>query len=82
MYCLTAFKTLLWPTRSPDLSPIQHVGDRMRRRRHLPENVDDLARQFEQIWQEISQETIRVFYHAIPHRVVAFNTARGGSTPC
>ncbi|GFW32246.1 uncharacterized protein TNCV_2143261 [Trichonephila clavipes] len=31
----------------------------MRRRLHLPGNVDDLARQLEQIYQEIPHETIR-----------------------
>ncbi|GFX47733.1 transposable element Tc1 transposase [Trichonephila clavipes] len=45
----------------PDPSPIEHVWDIMGRRLHLPGNVDDLARQLEQIWQEIPQETIRVF---------------------
>ncbi|GFU31085.1 transposable element Tc1 transposase [Trichonephila clavipes] len=47
------------------------VFDLMRMRLHLPGNVDDLARQLEQIWQEISQKTIRVLYHSIPRRVAA-----------
>ncbi|GFU00387.1 uncharacterized protein TNCV_4259111 [Trichonephila clavipes] len=41
--CLAAYKTLFWPSRSPDPSRIEHVWNMMRRRLHLPENVDDLA---------------------------------------
>ncbi|GFS65977.1 transposable element Tcb1 transposase [Trichonephila clavipes] len=63
MNCLTAYQALLWPARSPDLSVIEHVWNMMGRRLHLPGNADDLARQLEQIWQEIPQEIIRVLYH-------------------
>ncbi|GFY11727.1 uncharacterized protein TNCV_1529191 [Trichonephila clavipes] len=48
------------------------------RRRLPPENVDDLARQLEQIWQEIPQETMRVLYHSMPRHVAACIRARGG----
>ncbi|GFU32080.1 transposable element Tcb1 transposase [Trichonephila clavipes] len=54
----------------PDLSPIEHVWDMMGRQLHLPRNVDDLARQLEQIWQEKPQETIRVVYHSMPRNIV------------
>ncbi|GFV62290.1 transposable element Tc1 transposase [Trichonephila clavipes] len=81
MSCLTACQTLLWPTRLQDLSLIENLWDMMGRRLHLPENVDDLARKFEQIWQEIPQETIRVLYHSMPRREAACIQARGGLTP-
>ncbi|GFX85056.1 transposable element Tc1 transposase [Trichonephila clavipes] len=42
MNCLTACQILLSPARSPDLSPIDHVWDMMRRQLHLLENNDDL----------------------------------------
>ncbi|GFW80756.1 transposable element Tc1 transposase [Trichonephila clavipes] len=58
MNCVTAYQTLSWPTRLPDSSPIKHAWDMMGRRLHQQGNVDDLARQLEQIWQEIPQETI------------------------
>ncbi|GFW74020.1 uncharacterized protein TNCV_545441 [Trichonephila clavipes] len=54
--------------RSLDLSPID---DMMGMRLHLPGNVDDLAQQLEQIWQEIPKKTIRVLYHSVPRRVAA-----------
>lgn len=81
MNCLEACQTLPWPARSPDLSPIEHVWDMMGRRLHLSGNVDALARQLEQIWQEIPQEAIRELYESMPRRVAACIQARGGATP-
>ncbi|GFT78085.1 hypothetical protein TNCV_2820801 [Trichonephila clavipes] len=43
MNYLAACQTLPWPASSPDLSPIEHVWDMIRRRLHLPRNVDDLT---------------------------------------
>ncbi|GFX87472.1 transposable element Tc1 transposase [Trichonephila clavipes] len=80
MKCLAACKTLPWPGRSPDLSTIQHAWDMMGRRLHIQGNVNHLALQLEQIWQEIPQQTIRVLYHSMPRRVAALHAAAGGST--
>ncbi|GFV64157.1 transposable element Tc1 transposase [Trichonephila clavipes] len=44
MNCLKACQTVLWPSRSPDLSTIQPVWDMMGRRLHLPGNEDYLTR--------------------------------------
>ncbi|GFW55518.1 transposable element Tcb1 transposase [Trichonephila clavipes] len=66
-YC----QTLLWSVRSPDLSPIEHVWDMMGTLRHLPDNVNDLTRQLEQIWQEIRQEITRKLHHLMSRRVAA-----------
>ncbi|GFU38503.1 transposable element Tcb1 transposase [Trichonephila clavipes] len=71
MNCHTAYQTLPWPARSPDLSSIEHVWDMMGRRLHLPGNVDDITQCLEQIWQEIPQETIRVLYHSMPRLAAA-----------
>ncbi|GFV71071.1 transposable element Tc1 transposase [Trichonephila clavipes] len=76
--CLPACKTLPWLARC--LSN-QACLDMMGRHLHLPWNVDDIARQLEQISEEISQETIRVLYHSMRCRVAACTQARGGSTP-
>ncbi|GFU30448.1 transposable element Tcb1 transposase [Trichonephila clavipes] len=76
MNCLTACQKLPLPCRSPYPSPIKHIWDMMGRRLHLPGNVDDLARQLEQIWQEMPQETIRMLYHSMPRRVAACISAR------
>ncbi|GFY01091.1 transposable element Tcb2 transposase [Trichonephila clavipes] len=79
MNCHTAYQILPWPARLPDLSPIEHVWNMMGRRLYLPGQVDDLVRQLEQIWKEMQQETIRVFYHSMSRRVAACIRYRGGS---
>ncbi|GFT22444.1 transposable element Tcb1 transposase [Trichonephila clavipes] len=76
MNCLTASQALPWSARSPDFSPIEHIWDMMGRLLHLPGNADDLDQQLEQMWQEISQGTIRMLYLAIPRRVAACIHAR------
>ncbi|GFW05445.1 transposable element Tc1 transposase [Trichonephila clavipes] len=60
------------------LSPFEHVWDMMGRRLHLPENIDDLARQLTLILQEIPQETIRLFYHSMPRHMASCIQARVG----
>ncbi|KAI3362818.1 hypothetical protein L3Q82_001865 [Scortum barcoo] len=51
-----------WPTRSPDLNPIEHIWDIMSRsihQRHVaPQTVQELADALVQVWEEIPQETI------------------------
>ncbi|GFX05473.1 transposable element Tc1 transposase [Trichonephila clavipes] len=78
MNCLIAYQILPWLSRSPDLSPIEHIWDVRGRRLHLPGNVDGLTRQLEQIWQEIPHKTIRVLCLFMPYRVAACIQARGG----
>ncbi|UYV75101.1 SIM2 [Cordylochernes scorpioides] len=71
MDCLQSCRTLPWPARSPDLSPIEHIWDVMGRRLQPSRNVDYLARQLETIWQEIPQHTIRNLYQSMTRRVAA-----------
>lgn len=79
MNCLQACRTLPWPDRSADFTPIEHVTDMMRRRLYLPGNVDDLVRHLEQIWQEIPHENIWTLYISILQRVSTCIWGRGGS---
>ncbi|GFV38228.1 DDE_3 domain-containing protein [Trichonephila clavipes] len=39
---LRHFQTLPWPARSPVLSPVEHVGDRLKRQMPLCHSVHDL----------------------------------------
>ncbi|GFW06749.1 hypothetical protein TNCV_3288491 [Trichonephila clavipes] len=73
---LTVCQTLPWFARS--LSN-RAFCDVMGRRLHLLGNVDDLARQLEQILTEIPQETIEVIYR--PMLLAACIQARGASRP-
>ncbi|UYV69341.1 hypothetical protein LAZ67_6003273 [Cordylochernes scorpioides] len=65
MDCLQSCRTLPWPARSPDLSPIEHIWDVMGRRLQPSQNVEYLARQLVTIWQEIPQHTIRNLYQSM-----------------
>ncbi|UYV82646.1 hypothetical protein LAZ67_22000361 [Cordylochernes scorpioides] len=69
--CLQSCRTLPWPARSPDLSPIEHIWDVMGRRLQPSRNVDYLARQLDTIWQEIPQHTIRNLYQSMARRMTA-----------
>ncbi|UYV76869.1 hypothetical protein LAZ67_14002262 [Cordylochernes scorpioides] len=80
MDCLQSCRTLPWPARSPDLSPIEHIWDVMGRRLQPSRNVDYLARQLETIWQEIPQHTIRNLYQSMTRRVAACIQASGDPT--
>ncbi|GFX00179.1 hypothetical protein TNCV_296681 [Trichonephila clavipes] len=69
-----AYKTLLWPDRSPDPSPMNHIMGN-------DGNVDDLARQLEQICQEILQEAISVLYPSMSRLVAACFLVRWEERP-
>ncbi|UYV73888.1 hypothetical protein LAZ67_11001272 [Cordylochernes scorpioides] len=77
MDCLQSCRTLPWPARSPDLSPIEQIWDVMGRRLQPSWNADYLARQLETIWQEIPQHTIWNLYQSMTRRVAACIQARG-----
>ncbi|UYV83825.1 hypothetical protein LAZ67_X000316 [Cordylochernes scorpioides] len=80
MDCLQSCRTLPWPARSPELSPIEHIWDVMGRRLQPFRNVDYLARQLETIWQEIPQHTIRNLYQSMTRRVAACIQANEAQT--
>ncbi|GFX53340.1 DUF4817 domain-containing protein, partial [Trichonephila clavipes] len=54
----------------------KHGSDTMGRRLYLPWKFDDLARQLEQIWQEIPHDL-----YSMPRHVAACIQVRGASTP-
>jgi hypothetical protein len=68
-----------WPTRSPDLNPIEHIWDIMSRaihQRHVAPQTEALV----QVWEEIPQETIRHLIRSMPRRCREVKQARGGHT--
>uniref|UniRef100_A0A803J6Q4 Tc1-like transposase DDE domain-containing protein n=1 Tax=Xenopus tropicalis TaxID=8364 RepID=A0A803J6Q4_XENTR len=71
-----------WPSRSPDLNPIEHIWDIMSRSIHqhhvAPQTVQELVDALVQVWEEIPQETIRHLIRSMPKREVI--QARVGHT--
>lgn len=76
--------TIDWPARSPDLNPIEHLWDELKRRvRHrdpAPSTIDELKEALIEEWSEIPQDTIKKLIISIKNRVQAVIRARGGNT--
>ncbi|GFV09829.1 DDE_3 domain-containing protein [Trichonephila clavipes] len=54
---LRHFQTLPWPARSPDLSPVEHVWDQLKR--HMPSchSVHDLELAVQDLWARLLRTT-------------------------
>jgi transposase len=74
-----------WPPYSPDLSPIEHLWDKMDRRvrgrRNAPATVDQLGAVLLEEWDNIPMRTINALMTDSMHRKIrAVTDARGGHT--
>ena len=72
-------EVLDWPSRSPDLSPNEHIWDEVCRRFikqvNPPQTLGDLERAFVEQWRRFPQA---VFTNVLRRRCVAVRDARGG----
>ncbi|GFV99983.1 transposable element Tcb2 transposase [Trichonephila clavipes] len=64
--CIRTVTTLPWPTRSPDLSPTEHIWDNLGRRVEHPTSLNELEARLQQIWKEMSQVIIQNLYASMP----------------
>ena len=74
---------LQWPTRSPDLSPIELLGDNLGcqvRGRHVVNNICDLERALQAEWVRIPLQVIRKLICSMRHHCLAVLAANGGHT--
>lgn len=73
-----------WPSQSPDLNPIEHVWDRLKRcirsRGVDPDNLEELRTAIMEEWDEIPREYIQSLIESMPRRVEAVIRSRGGPT--
>ncbi|GFX47376.1 transposable element Tcb2 transposase [Trichonephila clavipes] len=77
---LRHFQTLLWPARSPDLSPIEHVGDQLKRLMPSCHSVHDSELTVQDLWAHLPQDNVRCLINSMPDRVAACIAAGGGPT--
>ncbi|GFX59480.1 DDE_3 domain-containing protein [Trichonephila clavipes] len=77
---LRHFQTLLWPARSPDLSPVEHVWDQLKREMPLCHSVHDLELAVQDLWAHLPQDNIRCLINSMPDRVAACIAVGGGPT--
>ncbi|GFX03851.1 transposable element Tcb2 transposase [Trichonephila clavipes] len=77
---LSHFQTVQWPARFPDLSPVEHVWDQLKRQMPSCHSVHDLELAVQELWAHLPQDNIRCLINSMPDRVTACITAGGGST--
>ena len=75
---------LPWPSRSPDLNPIEHLWDhlgrQLRRRQLQPHNVQQLEQALHYEWARIPDYVIRRLTSSMRRRVLSCIDANGGHT--
>ncbi|GFX39971.1 transposable element Tc1 transposase [Trichonephila clavipes] len=74
------FQTLPWPARSPDLSPVEHAWDLLKRQMPSCLSVHDLELAVQDLWAHLPQDNIRCLINSMPDRVVACIAAGGSPT--
>ena len=77
--------SLPWPSRSPDLSPIEHAWDELGRRIRdnysiPPTNLEELFQRLTEQWNNIDQESLDCLCDSMPKRLEACIRSRGGHT--
>ncbi|GFT66714.1 transposable element Tcb2 transposase [Trichonephila clavipes] len=73
-------ETLPWPARSPDLSPVEHVWDQLRRQTPSCHSVHDLELAVQDLWVHLPQDNIRCLINSMSDREAACIAAGGGPT--
>ena len=80
----TNVTVLPWPSKSPDLNPIEHLWDlldrRLRRRQRQPQTRQQLMDALQDEWRQIPQRQIRRLIQSMPRRIRAVLQAQGGNT--
>jgi len=78
------FNVLLWPAQSPDLNPIEHLWDYLKRKLGEYEVASsgmlELWKRVEEEWNKIDAEVCHNLIESMPRRVAAVLKAKGGYT--
>lgn len=85
-YCEeVGIRTMNWPARSPDLNPIEHVWDSLKKavyaRNPVPTTVAALRTAISQEWNNIPQDRLITLIRSMRNRLESVIRARGGNTP-
>ncbi|GFX05299.1 transposable element Tc1 transposase [Trichonephila clavipes] len=77
---LRHFQTLPWPACSPDLSPVEHEREQLKRQMLWCPPVHDLELAVQDLWAHLPQDKIRCLINSMPDLVEACTAAGGGPT--
>lgn len=77
-------KVLEWPAQSPDLNPIEHLWEHLKRQLNAqptrPSGMLELWERVEEEWEAIDKEVILTLINSMPRRIEAVLKAKGGPT--
>jgi transposase len=77
-------QVLEWPPQSPDLNPIEHAWDFLKRRlaghETVAAGINELWTRVEQEWERIPDQFCKNLIESMPRRVAAVLKAKGGYT--
>jgi hypothetical protein len=78
------FTILSWPAQSPDLNPIEHLWDHLKRKlgeyERAPGGILELWERVQVEWDKIEPEVCQKLIESMPRRVEAVLKAKGGYT--
>nr|KAF6387375.1 hypothetical protein mMyoMyo1_007881 [Myotis myotis] len=78
------FTLLRWPPQAPDLNPMEHLWDEVKRAiRQLvpqPSNLTELDSAIHQAWCQIPRITFQHLVESMPRRIATVLKAKGGPT--
>ncbi|GFV22134.1 transposable element Tcb1 transposase [Trichonephila clavipes] len=76
VYCHTV-TILLWPARSPDLSPIEHILGHLGQCVWRPTSLSEPWARLQHIWNEMYQDIILNLYASMPDLIASCVCVRG-----
>ena len=78
------FHTMVWPAKSPDLNPIEHLWSYLKKRLvdhdSSPEGIHELQERVQVDWEGIPVEECQKLIESMPRRIEAVMKATGGYT--
>ena len=78
------FTVMKWPAQSPDLNPIEHLWNHMKRKlseyEEAPKGIQELWECVQVEWDGIEAEVCQNLIESMPRRVEAVYKAKGGYT--